>query len=208
MKKLLILLFSLFFLSSPSVIADDISDFQIEGISIGDSLLDYMTEDEILKAIEKNKDQHSYLKEPKKYYEVYLRKDFSIYNKLSVYIKNNALSKFITNNNEKFTVMGTRGMITYNEDFDNCMVKRDEIVGELSNIFQNANKWETISIHPADPSGESIVDGVYFDLKLGGISEASCFNIEETFRIKNNWDEHLQVVIYSPEIVTWFRNMK
>ena len=55
MKKLLILLFS-FFLYSPSVFADDISDFQIEGISIGDSLLDYMTEDEILKEIELNYD--------------------------------------------------------------------------------------------------------------------------------------------------------
>ena len=57
MKKLLILLFSIFFLSSHSVFADDISDFQIEGISIGDSLLDYMTEDEILKEIEINKYQ-------------------------------------------------------------------------------------------------------------------------------------------------------
>ena len=53
MKKLLILLFSLFFLiSSPSIFADDISDFEIEGISIGDSLLDYMTEEEIHKQIE------------------------------------------------------------------------------------------------------------------------------------------------------------
>ena len=51
MKKLLILLFSLLFLSSTSVFADDISDFSIEGISIGDSLLDYMTEGEILEKI-------------------------------------------------------------------------------------------------------------------------------------------------------------
>ena len=55
MKKLLILLFSIFFLSSPSVFADDISDFEIEGISIGDSLLDHMTEEEILEGIEKSK---------------------------------------------------------------------------------------------------------------------------------------------------------
>jgi len=55
MKKLLILLFSFFLLISPSVFADDISDFEIEGISIGDSLLDYMTKEEILQAIEKNK---------------------------------------------------------------------------------------------------------------------------------------------------------
>ena len=54
MNKLLALLFSLFFLNSPSVFADDISDFEIEGISIGDSLLDYMTEDEILSEIERN----------------------------------------------------------------------------------------------------------------------------------------------------------
>ena len=88
MKKLLVLLFSLFFLSSPSVFADDISDFEIEGISIGDSLLDYMTEDEILKEIEKNKDRYSYLNEPNKYAEVYLIKDFQTYEAIAFFIKN------------------------------------------------------------------------------------------------------------------------
>ena len=47
MKKLSTYLFLLLFsLSAPSF-ADDISDFQIEGISIGKSLLDYMSEEEI-----------------------------------------------------------------------------------------------------------------------------------------------------------------
>ena len=32
--------------------ADDISDFQIEGMSIGDSVLDYLSKEEILKEIE------------------------------------------------------------------------------------------------------------------------------------------------------------
>ena len=88
MKKLLVLLFSLFLLSSPSVFADDISDFEIEGISIGDSLLDYMTEEEILKEIEENKDGYYYLNEPKKYLEIYIWNDFSIYDMVSVFIKN------------------------------------------------------------------------------------------------------------------------
>ena len=61
MKKLLVLLFSLFFLSSPSVFAYDISDFEIDGISIGDSLLDYMTKEEILEEIEVNKYTSAYL---------------------------------------------------------------------------------------------------------------------------------------------------
>ena len=210
MKKLLALLFSLFLFSSPSVFADDISDFQIEGISIGDSLLDYMTEGEILEAIETDKDEHSYLKEPNKYSEVFLKKDFLTYNNLSAYIKKNPTSQYVTNknSNEKYTILGIRGMITYIDDFDNCILKRDEIAGELSNIFQNAELFEIIAKHPIDPSGESIKDGVYFNFKSGGVCEASCLDIEETFRIKNNWSEHLQVAIYSPEVKIWLQGAK
>ena len=43
--KIFLTLFVLLF--SSSVVAEDISDFQIEGMSIGDSLLDYFSEDEI-----------------------------------------------------------------------------------------------------------------------------------------------------------------
>ena len=43
--KILLTLFVFFF--SSLVFAEDISDFEIEGMSIGDSLLDYMNEDEI-----------------------------------------------------------------------------------------------------------------------------------------------------------------
>ena len=48
--KTLLTLFVLFF--SSSVFADDISDFQIEGMSIGDSLLEYFSEEEILSSHE------------------------------------------------------------------------------------------------------------------------------------------------------------
>ena len=49
MKRLsLYLILILFTLQTPSQ-ADDIRDFQIEGISIGDSLLDYFSEAEINK---------------------------------------------------------------------------------------------------------------------------------------------------------------
>ena len=47
--KIILTFFVLFF--SSSVVAEDISDFEIEGISVGDSLLDYMSEDEIKKEI-------------------------------------------------------------------------------------------------------------------------------------------------------------
>ena len=79
MKKLLLLLISIFLLSSLSVFADDISDFQIEGMSIGDSLLDYMTEEEILEEIELNINDYLQLNEPYKYAEVYLFQNLQTY---------------------------------------------------------------------------------------------------------------------------------
>ena len=45
-KKLLGILFLSLFFTTP-LKADDIRDFQIEGMSIGDSLLDYFSEEKI-----------------------------------------------------------------------------------------------------------------------------------------------------------------
>ena len=205
MKKLLILLFSLFFLSSPSVFADDISDFEIEGISIGDSLLDYMTEEEILREIEENKDMYLFLKDPYKYAEVYLYGDFTVYDTLSFFVQNNSASKYITNKNEKYEILSIYGVIDYIEDFDSCLQKRDEIVEVLPNMFPNAQKTEDIFAHSSDPSGDSIVDAVYFVFDSGAKIEISCDNFEETYRIRNRWSEGLNVAIKYEEISSWMR---
>ena len=66
MKKILIIIILSLYFSTQSI-ADNIKDFQIEGISIGDSLLDYFAEDKILKS--KNKRQYKL----KKFYMVSIR---------------------------------------------------------------------------------------------------------------------------------------
>ena len=206
MKKLLALLFSIFFLSSPSVFANDISDFEIEGISIGDSLLDYMTEEEILKEIEENKDLYSHLNEPNKYAEVYLLDTSSTYTGfLSFFVKHNPTSKYITNKNknEKYIILTVRGMIYYIEDFDSCIQKRDEIIEELSMMFSNVQKTEYSIEHSADPSGDSIVEGVDFKFDSGEKIKVYCNNFEETLRIKKDWSEGLSVSLDSKEILNW-----
>jgi hypothetical protein len=206
MKKLLILLFSIFFLSSPSVFADDISDFEIEGINIGDSLLDYMTEDEILEGIERTKNDYLYLSEPHKYAEVYLYKNLQTYSGLSFFVTNSSTSEYLSNKNEKYKILSIRGLIFYKEDFDSCIQKRDEIVEDLSNAFPDAQKIEDSFSHPGDPSGNSFIDAVYFNFDSGALSEVSCTDLEESFRIKINWSEGLSVTIDSEEIISWLRD--
>ena len=206
MKKLLILLFSLFFLSSPSVFADDISDFQIEGISIGDSLLDYMTEDEILKEIELSLslNEYSFLNEPYKYAEVYFYKNLKKYDGVSFFVKNTSTNEYITN--KKYIILSIRGFLDYTEDFDGCIQKRDEVAAALSRLFPNAQKIEEIFLYVGDPSGESIVDAVYFEFDSGAQSEVSCFDYGETYRIKMNWLDSLSVAIDTEEIVSWLQD--
>ena len=57
--------------------ADDISEYQIEGISIGDSLLDHLSKEEIANEIEANKSAYNYLNDD--FGEVYLFSNFDIY---------------------------------------------------------------------------------------------------------------------------------
>jgi len=209
MKKLLALLFLLFLLSSPSVFADDISDFTIEGISIGDSLLDYMTEDEILEEIELSisLNEYYYLKEPLKYVHVYLYNYSSTFEgNLSFLLKNTPSSKYISKKNDKYIIQSIRGMIDFIEDLDGCMKKRDEIVKELSEMFPNERKSEHSYSDSEDPSGKSMKYDVDFIFNSGDEIEISCDNYEETYRKKHNWSEGLNVAIYTSETMNWLRD--
>ena len=204
MKKLLILLLSVFLFSSTAVFADDISEFSIEGMSIGDSLLDYMTEDEILEEIEANKNIYLHLKEPYKYVEVYVPQNFPMYDHgLSVFIKNNSTNKYISNKNEKYSILFIRGMNDYIEDFDGCLQKRDAIAEIVSGMFPNAFKWETTSKYRGDPSANGIVDYTFFEYDSGDKISLYCTDIDETYRLTKNVREGLSVSIFSSEISSW-----
>ena len=203
MKKLLVLLFSFFFLSSSYVFADDISDFQIEGISIGDSLLDYMTEEKILKEIERTKDWYSHLKEQNKYASVYLRGEFLNYDYLGFIIKNSSSNTYVSNKNEKYTILSITGETEYIENFDGCIQKRDEIAEIFSKSFTNADRFQEIREIPSDPSGKSIVDLVDFKFDSGNSVMVYCTDYDETIRLKKKMQEGLVVVLMLDEINEW-----
>ena len=80
--KILLTLFVLLF--SSSVVADDISDFEIEGMSIGDSLLDYMTEEEIITFLKRTRYMYEHLSED--FGEVYIYDGLKTYDMQSQFL--------------------------------------------------------------------------------------------------------------------------
>jgi len=190
MKKTLIILFLLF---SSLVVAEDISDLEIEGISVGDSLLDYMTESEIIKEIETNKYMYDYL-EDDTFGEVYSFDEYEIYDQLSFFVKPN---------DKKFIIHSITGTMPHEKNIHICYKKMDEIAKEFTNTYKNAKKNTYNFNHAIDASGDSKVRSIVFLFDNGDLISIMCLDFEEKLRIKNNWIDGLDIIIRTKEVEKW-----
>ena len=184
-KKLLGILILGLFLITPSQ-ADDIRDFQIEGVNIGDSLLDYFSEEKIKEGL-----RYGYYKSDKFIKVEFWRTNLEIYDVFSAHIKSND-SRYIT--------YEISGAILYDENMENCYSKKKEIQNEISSIFPKAKKHDS----GTQTSSEDKVtwDRFDFNLSSGGSIDITCYDwLEES----GNRD-HLSVGINSEEFSQWLQN--
>ena len=194
MKKLSTYLFLFLFSFSAPSFADDISEYQIEGISLGDSLLDHFSEKKIKKEIE----QDTYNMKGLDFIGLDFNKlDFKIYNALQIYIKPN---------DEKFIIYSIDGIIDYSEkNFKQCLKNLNNIAKEISNAFTNAKKsGPTKSKHGSDKSGKSFYTGVYFYFKSGDYAEVTCY--EWSDEAPPSWVNNLRVGFATKEFYDWIKN--
>ena len=195
MKKLSTYLFLILFsLSAPSF-ADDIQDFEIEGISIGDSLLDHLIEEEIITEIEINKPGYNYLNDD--FGEVYLFGNSDIYYSMSFFVKPK---------DKRYTIYLIKGSIVYDDKLEQCFAKQKEIEKEFSSMFKNAKKRKTTLKFDFDPTGESVTYNTYFDFDSGDYIRVGCTKYKKSIKIENNLADSLQVIVGTNEIMEWFSN--
>jgi hypothetical protein len=185
MKRLLVILILIFTLQTPSW-ADDIRDFQIEGMSVGDSLLDYFSEEEI------NKEKwHAY-----NYNDVFstigfAKSSFEIYDKVQFHYKLK---------DKNYKIYGLIGVIVFKGNIKDCFNKKDEIVSELSDVLKDTKKKiNDKKKHLADKSGKSKTYDVYFNFKSGNYIAVSCYDWSEEMTKKNKWFDNLKVAIQTKE---------
>ena len=183
MKKTLILLVLLF---SSSVFAEDISDFEIEGMSVEDSLLDYFSEEEINNSF--NYDEYpSDMK--------FRITEINSKNKSSLYI---AYQFYHKPEDRSFKIHGIKGMIDC-KDKKECEKVYEDIKLDLSTIFKNEKKREYTFKHPDDKSGKSTVTRTTFIFNLGGIISVLYFDWSDSMEFSNN----VAVEIDTEEVRTW-----
>jgi len=189
MKKLLVIVVLGLFLITPSQ-ADDIRDFQIEGMSIGDSLLDYFSEEEI-----NNFDKVLYPN--KKFYGLDTSSSsYKIFEQVQFSLKNN-----------DYKIYGISGGILYSNNIKKCLEKKKSVLAELKNVFKNSETRSYKRKHDADKSGKS--EQHTTEISLGnknGLVVVECYDWSEKMRVENNWHDNLSVSIYSLEFENFLRN--
>ena len=190
-NKLSILFFFLIFLNSFKLFSNNISEFAIEGISVGDSLLDYFTIEEI----KDNTIETSYVNKKYKKIEFY---------KYDFFKKYEALQFYVLSNDKKFIIYSIAGAIFY-DDITICNNDRNEIINDIKNIFDDTVKLDirNAQSHSQDPTGKSLVYSAYFDFLLGHEVHVRC--VDWSAKIENDygWSDNLAIYIKTKEFVDW-----
>ena len=170
------------------------SKFSVEGISLGDSLLDFFSLNEIKVNIE---DLYKRIKD-----KTFIQT--SLYN-FSFFKEYKGLDVTIKDNDPTYRVYAIGGPIEYinfnpyNSNFDLLIKKQEEIAEKYLLLFPDAVKKEESVKHPADPSRKSIMK--YIGLRLKSNEN---INIELThWSDKVPYKSQLKVGILSEEFNKW-----
>ncbi len=171
--------------------ADDISDFQIDGMSIGDSALNYYPESKL-----NNKDLIDYFKN-KKFMKITVYPEKSDYNSIGLTFKPK---------DKKYILYGINGGLHFDNN-KQCLKKKDNIIKELSKMFKDAEKADAGKRdYAADPTGESKSYSVYYWIK-GAFIEISCYDLTEKLAKEKNWVKNiLNVGVVSKEFSDFLLN--
>ena len=170
--------------------ADDISDFQIEGMSIGDSLLDYFSELEI-----KNFMNYDDLPSNMRFRisEFYSKEDMKmdLYEGMQIYYKPE---------DKKFILHGLNGFFFCSNKTE-CKKIYKNIVNDVSRDFENLKGKESSFKHTDDKSGKSIVTTLLFEVDNGTVSIHYTDWSEEV-----KFHDNVSVEAVTTDVKNWIRS--
>ena len=181
----LVLIFSLQSLTK----ADDISDFEIEGMSIGDSLLDYLSKEEINEYLES-----AFFYKDKKFADIFVipKTENANYGILQISIKPEE---------KKHIIYAVGGQISYINNISECYSQKDEMGSDIDKMISSSSKVkrEDNTKHGYDKTGNSYTSSIYYFLENGSI-DIQCYDWSK--KLEERFDDKLIISFKSNE----FRN--
>ena len=188
MKRLLLILILSFSFQTWAK-ADDVRDLEIEGISLGDSLLEFFDEKTIKKGIR----NHSYADDTFFDVEIYGHTSFNNYENVSFSLKKN---------DKKYKIYQIVGFNIYENNIEECLNQVDIVSKNISGVLKNTDKVKSTHNHDGDPTGNSKVKQIVYWHKSGSVF-IECVNWSEKITKEKNWGDNLSVGVAVSEFDTW-----
>tara|TARA_Y100000996_G_scaffold214389_1_gene168292 strand:+ start:266 stop:820 length:555 start_codon:yes stop_codon:yes gene_type:complete len=174
MKIFLVFIFLIFNIQSWTK-ADDIRDFEIEGISIGDSILDFYNQKEINNAVDNSYDDTKFVT------RTFFLNNSDIYEFIQLTFKPTG----------KKIIYGINAGVIYDDNFDECHNLKKDISSGLSSIFPTAKikNWGRYEF------SKGHYFPITYDLNDSSRVMVACYKWNK----EANTSDSLKVTIYSNE---------
>ena len=193
-RLLLILILTLSFQTLTK--ADDVSDFEIEGMSVGDSLLDFFSKQEITSNMQPlSKGNNKYSKEFNEY----------IYNDKSKLENYDYIAAIFKINDSKFIIQSISARIEFShENINECYKLQNSIIKEIrtqtSNVTED-NQGRTK--HRGLPNGNSFKTVTNFIYGNDSMIHTACYDFSKN---DTNTPDRISVSILTADFVDYQRN--
>ena len=206
MKKIYVYILLIFFSFSGQTSADDITDFQIEGLSVGDSVFDYFTSETLNKTSRDISANYSYdyyngsasakeseemritakkkKEKPMKLMESSVSDDkFDTYDTVQVtYLADTNIIKSVT------------GVKYFENKYEICKTEKKEAVNEISNIIEGKFKLDRKDEISVSFGKISVVNFIF---DSGDSIVVACYDYDKKITNEHGWVDSLLVTIHS-----------
>ena len=187
MKRLSAYRFLILFTLQTSSQADDIRDFQIEGISLYDSALKYFNENQIKKEIAGYYSSN-------KFFTSAIRSSLNQYDYLQLSFRSG---------DDKYIIVDLTGNVEKN--YSDCLNELDNLDKELSVMFSDTKKINKQTYpHPADKSGETKITDIIWEFDSGDLILVQCYDWESSkFGKERNYANEMKISISNKDFDKW-----
>ena len=185
--RIFLLIFLLLF--SFSVNSEKITDFQIDGFSIGDSLLNYYSQEEIDSALVTNYPASNKFKELS-----ILAEDGSKYFQMGFGVKNN---------DSMYIIHSLSGYIKFSNKIDQCLNQKENTIKEIESIFnKNVEPYEYTYTYENIGDGKNYAYITDYKLSSGSIrifcnewsdftKSLDTYSLHDSFTVAFNTSEYI-----------------
>jgi len=166
-----------------------IEDYKIEGIGLGDSLLEHYSKKEILNST-------------RVYYENDIFVSFESNLDLLENSQYNVLQIRYKSNDEKYIVYSVVGVFYFKDNIEKCDSKKNDLIKEISELLQ-IDSFEDSSYENSYGS----MSGVYKDLADDVTIQIYCSDWNMKTENEKNWTDNLRIEINSKDYLDWLYSL-